>query len=70
MAPVTAPTPPEMESPVAPVTSQASVALPPGPTTRGLAAKDRITGGSVGGTTTVTVASAVEVPPALVAERR
>src|SRR5512137_1675162 len=55
-----------MERLLAPVTSQASVALPPGPITRGLAAKERITGGAEGGAT-VMARTTCALPAAFVA---
>src|SRR5512137_2829166 len=55
-----------MERLLAPVTSQASVALPPGPITRGLAAKELITGGPEGGAT-VMASTTCALPAAFVA---
>jgi hypothetical protein len=64
LAPVTGPTPPSIESDVAPVTDQARVDDPPGATCDGDAVNEAITGGSG---VTVTVAVDVADPVALVA---
>ena len=73
MVPVanTLPTPPLMETEVAPVTFQLNVELPPALTLAGLAVKELITGNEGGGgaPATVTVADLVTVPAALVAVR-